>query len=152
MNYWLMKSEPTTFSIEDLAMRPKQTEKWDGVRNYQVRNFLRDDMRRGDLAFFYHSSCKIPGIVGIVEIVRSGYPEPSAFDPKSRYFDPKSNQQKPTWYCVDVKLVQQFKQIITLERLRKNSQLKQMRLLQRGNRLSITPVSAKEWQAILNSH
>ncbi|OGT65341.1 MAG: EVE domain-containing protein, partial [Gammaproteobacteria bacterium RIFCSPLOWO2_02_47_7] len=103
MNYWLMKSEPDVFSIDDLKNRPKQTEPWDGVRNYQARNMLRDDMKKDDLALFYHSSCEVPGIVGIMEIVKEGYPDPTAFIPKHKYYDPKSKPEKPTWYLVDVK-------------------------------------------------
>lgn len=148
MNYWLMKTEPSTFGIDDLAARPKQTEPWDGVRNYQVRNWLRDAMKKGDQAFFYHSSCKIPGITGIVEIVKEGYPDDSAFDPSSPYYDPTSKIDKPRWYRVDVKLVKKFKQIITLDELRKIPSLQKMLLLQRGSRLSITPVTPKEWEVI----
>lgn len=149
MNYWLMKSEPDTFSIDDLAKRPKQTEPWDGVRNYQVRNWLRDSMQVGDLAFFYHSSCKIPGIVGIIEIVKAGYPDASAFDPQSPYFDSDSNPDKPRWFRVDVRLVKKFPQTITLNDLRSNPALRSMRVLERGSRLSITPVTEAEWKEIL---
>ena len=138
MNYWLMKSEPDTFSIDDLAARPKQIEPWNGVRNYKVRNWLRHTMKSKDLAFFYHSSCKVPGIVGVMEIVKDGYPDTSAFNPKSPYYDPKSSPQKPLWYQVDVRLVEKFKHIISLSELHKIYQLKNMIILQKGNRLSIT--------------
>lgn len=148
MHYWLMKSEPSTFSIDDLAQRKNQTEHWDGVRNYQARNFLKA-MQLHDLAFFYHSSCEVPGIVGIVEIVKAGYPDFTAFDPTSNYFDAKSNPDKPTWYMVDVKLKQKFKNIISLEQLKTNPKLHNMKLLQRGNRLSVMPVSEQEWKSIL---
>lgn len=149
MQYWLMKSEPETFGINDLAKRPQQTEPWDGVRNYQVRNWLRDTMQVGDLAFFYHSNCKIPGITGIVKIVTAGYPDTTAFDPHSQYYDPKSKRETPRWYRVDVKLVQQFQHIIPLTELKQIPELKHMRLLQKGSRLSITPVTAKEWEQIV---
>lgn len=149
MQYWLMKSEPETFGIDDLAKKPNQTEPWDGVRNYQVRNWLRDEMKVGDLAFFYHSNCKTPGIVGIIEVVKAGYADSTAFDPNSQYFDPKSILENPRWYCVDVKLVEKFPTIISLTELRQHPALHTMRLLQTGSRLSITPVSKKEWQLIL---
>lgn len=150
MNYWLMKSEPDTFSIDDLQHRPTQIEAWDGVRNYQVRNMLRDQMKLGDLAFFYHSSCKVPGIVGIMKVVKEGYVDTSAFDASSPYYDPKSKPSHPTWYRVDVKFVKKFKNIITLSELRNNAALRHMQLLKQGNRLSITSVSPLEWQTILN--
>lgn len=149
MNYWLMKSEPETFSIGDLAARPKHTEPWNGVRNYQVRNWLKHEIKKGDQAFFYHSSCKIPGIVGIMEIVKAGYPDDSAFDPESPYYDPKSSPDRPLWYQVDVKLVKKFKHIVTLEQLRRIPELKTLIILKKGNRLSITPVTNQEWQAVL---
>ena len=148
MNYWLMKSEPDVFSIDDLKARPRRTERWDGVRNYQARNFMRA-MEKGDQAFFYHSSCPVPGIAGIIEIVRTAYPDDSAWDSRSKYHDPKSTPDKPLWYMVDVRFKQRFAQVIPLAALRANPALKQMRLLRRGNRLSITPVSTREWQAIL---
>lgn len=149
-SYWLLKSEPETFSIDDLAKRSKQTEPWNGVRNYQARNMLKNDMRKGHLAFFYHSSCKQPGIVGIVEIVREGYPDLSAFDINSQYYDPKSTAQKPIWYCVDVKLIALFSKTITLKELRDNTALKNMILLRKGNRLSVMPITHKEWNIILS--
>jgi len=149
MGYWLMKSEPDVFGIGHLKARPRRTEHWDGVRNYQARNFLRDDMQKGDLAFFYHSSCAEPGIAGIVKIVRAGYPDDSAWNPKSNHFDPKSTPANPIWYMVDVKLEREFRNSIPLAALKQNPALKDMKLLQRGNRLSILPVTGKEWNAIL---
>jgi len=149
MPYWLMKSEPDVFSIHDLARRPKQTEHWDGVRNYQARNFMRDDMRNGDLAFFYHSSCAEPGIAGILEIAREAYPDPSAQDKKSEYFDPRATADNPVWVMVDVRLKQIFENPVTLSTLRSQKSLAKMILLQRGSRLSIMPVTKKEWDLIL---
>lgn len=149
MNYWLMKSEPTTFSVEHLATSPHQSTAWDGVRNFQARNMLRDEMRRGDLAFLYHSSCEVPGIAGIMEIVKAGYPEPAQFDAGSKYYDADSNLEAPRWYCVDVKLQRKLKRIITLDELRREKSLASLKLLQRGNRLSVMPVSASAWKFIL---
>jgi predicted RNA-binding protein with PUA-like domain len=147
MNYWLMKSEPSEFSIDDLKHR--NTEPWDGVRNYQARNMLRDAMKKGDLAFFYHSGCDEPGIAGILEIARPGYPDPTAFDPGSPHFDPKSDPDNPRWYLVDVKYKRKLKRTITLGVLRDQAPLQGMKLLQKGNRLSIMPVTRKEWDYIL---
>jgi predicted RNA-binding protein with PUA-like domain len=149
MNYWLLKSEPDVFSIADLARRPGRTEHWDGVRNYQARNYLRDGMRRGDLGFFYHSSCAVPGIAGIVEIVREGYPDFTAFDPDNPHHDPASTPDKPRWYMVDVRLRRSFKHVISLQELKACPALAGMQLLARGNRLSVMPVTAAEWSAIL---
>jgi len=149
MNYWLMKSEPETFSIDHLKGMPKHTEHWDGVRNYQVRNMMRDQMKKGDLAFFYHSSCKEPGIVGIVDIIKEGYPDFTAFDPKDPHYDPKSDPDKPRWYMVDVRYKRTMKRLIPLVELRKHAKLKAMPLIQRGNRLSITPVTKAQWDFIL---
>lgn len=149
MNYWLMKSEPDAFSIDDLKRRPGQTEHWDGVRNYQARNMLRDQMKAGDLAFFYHSSCDTPGIAGIAEIVREGYPDFTAFDPAHEHYDPKSDPARPQWYMVDVRHVRSFAHVIGLAELKTHAALHSMRLLQRGNRLSIMPVSGDEWSYIL---
>ena len=148
MSYWLMKSEPDAFSIADLKSRPKRTGHWDGVRNYQARNFLRA-MKRGDQAFFYHSSCAEPGVAGIVRIVREAHPDPSAFDPESPFHDSRGTPEKPAWYMVDVKLVRIFKHPVLLSELRTNPALKNMPLLARGSRLSVMPVTAKEWNAIL---
>jgi len=149
MNYWLMKSEPDVFGIDDLAARPKQTEHWDGVRNYQARNMLRDQMQVGDQVFFYHSNCKEPGIVGIAEIVRAGYPDHTAFDPDGKYYDPKSDPANPRWYMVDVHFVRKLKRNITLEELKRQPALEEMPLVRRGNRLSVMPVSAEHWRLIL---
>lgn len=148
MHYWLMKSEPTTFSLDDLKRKPKQTHYWDGVRNYQARNMMRDQMQLGDLAFFYHSNCQPPGIVGIAEVVKLAYPDFTAFDPNDPHFDPKSDPDKPRWWMVDVKFKAQFKRMVTLEELRQQPALAPMRLLQRGNRLSILPITEREWEII----
>lgn len=149
MNYWLMKSEPDTYSLEDLKNEPDQIEHWDGVRNYQARNMLRDQMKTGDLAFFYHSNTKVPGIVGVVEIVKAGYPDHTAFDPESKYFDPKSNPESPRWFMVDVKFKHAFKEVVSLESLKANPALTDMLVVRKGNRLSITPVEKRHWDIIL---
>lgn len=149
MNYWLMKSEPDTFGLHDLINRPKQTEHWDGVRNYQARNMMRDEMKTGDPVFFYHSNCAEPGIVGIMEVVREGYPDFTAFDPDDKHFDPKSDADKPRWFMVDVKYVRSLNRAITLKELKDYPELADMHLLRRGNRLSITPVSREQWGFIL---
>ncbi len=152
MSYWLMKSEPDVFGIDDLAKSPRKTTHWDGVRNFQARNFMRDGMRRGDLAFFYHSNCDEPGIVGIVKIVKEGYPDHTAFDVHDPHFDADSDPKKPRWYMVDVQLQRKFRSTITLATLREHEtrSLKGLALLKRGNRLSVTPVSAAHWQFILD--
>lgn len=152
MNYWLMKSEPSVFSIDDLARSPRRTTCWDGVRNYQARNMLRDEMKKGDLAFFYHSNCAETGIAGIVEIVKEGYPDHTAFDPDDVHFDPKSDPQDPRWFMVDVKLAQKFDRVVTLRELKShsNGRLKGFRLLARGNRLSVMPVSKRHWDFVLS--
>ena len=149
MNYWLMKTEPDSFSIDDLAGKPKKTEHWDGVRNYQARNMMRDEMKKGDLIFFYHSNCKEPGIVGIAKVVKEGYPDFTAFETKNNYYDPKSDPAKPRWYMVDVQLVRKLKRNISLQELKNYKSLADMPLLQRGNRLSVMPVSKKHWDFIL---
>ena len=148
MRYWLFKSEPNSFSIDDLRARPKQTEHWDGVRNYQVRNMLRDDIKKDDLILFYHSSCTPPGIAGIAEVVRNGYPDFTAWDSRSDHFDPGSTPENPRWYMVDVKFVEKFPQLITLDEIKNHAKLKNMLVTRKGNRLSITPVTDKEWEAI----
>ena len=148
MRYWLMKSEPSEFSIDDLVAAPKQTTGWFGVRNYQARNFMRDDMRLGDQALFYHSSCPEPGVCGIVEISRLAYPDPTQFDKKSEYFDAQSTRESPRWLQVDVTLVRKTR-LIGLAELRSRPELADMIILRRGNRLSITPVTAAEWKAIV---
>jgi len=151
MNYWLIKSEPSSFSIEHLAKARDATTSWNGVRNYQARNFLRD-MKAGDQAFFYHSSCEVPAVVGIVEVTRETYPDPSAFDPKDDHYDPDSDRAKPRWYMVDVRLVRRLKRMITLEELRPHARAKlsDFELLKRGSRLSVMPVSARSWSFILS--
>lgn len=149
MGYWLMKSEPSTFGIDDLAEKRGQTEHWDGVRNYQARNFMRDEMRVGDQVLFYHSNCDEPGIVGIAEVAREAYPDFTALDPTSKYYDPKSTTDEPRWFMVDVRFVRKFADTIPLRELRENPLLQEMLLLQKGSRLSITPVTAREWKAIL---
>lgn len=149
MNYWLMKSEPSSFNIDDLARAPRRTTVWDGVRNFQVRNMLRDQISRGDSAFFYHSGADEPGIVGTMKVSRGGYVDASAFDRKDPHFDPRSTSEKPLWYCVDVTLVERFKHTVTLAELHRHAALQDLLILRRGNRLSITPVSAKHWHYIL---
>jgi predicted RNA-binding protein with PUA-like domain len=149
MAYWLMKSEPSVFGIDDLKAKPQRTSFWDGVRNYQARNFMRDGMKKGDKVFFYHSSCPEPGIVGIATIAREAYPDATAFDKKSPYYDPKSIPDKPIWIGVDVKFVKQFKRVISLEELKQEPRLDGFTLLRRGNRLSVMPVSEEHWNVVL---
>ncbi|HWX81164.1 MAG TPA: EVE domain-containing protein [Steroidobacteraceae bacterium] len=151
MNYWLLKSEPDSFSIDHLGKAPKQTTVWDGVRNFQARNMLRDSMKKGDLAFFYHSSCDVPGIAGIVSVVREGHPDVTAFDPKHHHYDADSNKDAPRWFAVDLKLDRKLKRVITLDELRNyaDKKLKDFVLLRRGNRLSVMPVSKKDWDFVL---
>lgn len=143
-----MKTEPDVFGIEHLKARPRKTASWDGVRNYQARNFMRT-MKRGDLVLFYHSSCPEPGVAAIAKVVKQAYPDHSAWDPTSEYYDPKSTPQKPLWYMVDVKLERELKRPIPLEVIKAQPALKHMRLVQRGNRLSVMPVTAQEWKVIL---
>ena len=146
--YWLLKTEPNAFSFDDLWKAPKRTTFWDGVRNFQARNTLRDKMKVGDLVFIYHSSTDPTGIVGVAEVVREGYPDPTAFDPDDSHYDPKSKRESPTWYVVDVKAVERIDPMITLEELRTVKGLEKMVLLQRGSRLSVQPVSPAEWKVI----
>lgn len=148
MNYWLMKSEPDDVSIDDLAARPDQTVGWYGVRNYQARNFMRDEMQLGDHVFFYHSSCKEPGIAGLAEVCSCAYPDPTQFDANSEYFDSKSTQEAPRWLQVDVRFVQKTR-LLSLRELRGYPELAEMLLLKKGSRLSITPVSAIDAAFIL---
>lgn len=153
MNYWLFKSEPDAYSIEDLCKEPRKTGRWDGIRNYQARNLLRDEVKKGDLLFFYHSNAKPSGIVGVAEVVKAAYPDPFQYQPESKYFDAKAGIDNPRWYCVDVKFKQQFSRVISLAELKefasiKSSPLKNMVLLKQG-RLSVQPVSAAEWKTIL---
>lgn len=145
MAYWLMKSEPEAFSIDDLKARP--SEPWDGVRNYQARNFMKE-MKKGDMAFFYHSNSKPSGIAGICKVVKESYPDHTQFDPKSKYYDPKSDPENPRWELVDVKFVKKFKEVIPLQVIKTNPKLQDMKLVQKGSRLSITPVSKTEWNEI----
>lgn len=147
MQYWLMKSEPGEVSIDDLQNMPEQKVEWFGIRNYQARNFMRDQMKIGDLAIFWHSSCKEPGIYGIVEICCDAHPDSFQFDPNSDYYEPKSTTDKAVWWCVDVKFVKKTR-YISIQELRTYPELEGMRVLQKGNRLSITPVTDKEWQFI----
>lgn len=147
MRYWLMKSEPDEVSIDDVLAAPRRTVPWFGVRNYQARNFMRDGMAPGDLAFFYHSSCPEPGIAGIVEIASTAYPDATQFDPASHYYDAKASLDQPRWISVDVKAVRKTR-LLGLKELRSHPQLEQMRLLAKGNRLSVMPVEPDEWRFI----
>jgi predicted RNA-binding protein with PUA-like domain len=146
--YWLVKSEPNVFSFDDLLARPGKTTHWDGVRNYQARNTMRDEMKKGDLVFFYHSSADPTEIAGVAEVVREGYPDPTALDPKDAHFDPKSKADAPSWYMVDLKAVEKLKRPISLAELRTTKGLEKMVLLQKGSRLSVQPVSSAEWDVI----
>jgi len=148
MRYWLMKSEPSEFSIDDLVAAPKQSTAWFGVRNYQARNYMRDDMKLGDPVLFYHSSCPEPGVAGIAEVSKLAYPDETQFDPKSDYYDPKATRDNPRWLHVDVKLVRKTR-LVGLDELRKYKALADMIILKRGNRLSITPVTPAEWKFVL---
>ncbi|MCL5055889.1 MAG: EVE domain-containing protein [Firmicutes bacterium] len=148
--FWLMKSEPSAFSIEDLKKAENQTTSWDGVRNYQARNFMRDKMRVGDRVLFYHSSANPSGIVGECSVVREAYPDHTAWDPENIHYDPKSLPEHPIWYMVDVKLIKTCREIITLEKLRKTHGLKNMMVLKKGSRLSVQPVTPDEWKIIMN--
>lgn len=143
-----MKSEPDVFSFNDLKKRPKKTEPWNGVRNYQARNFMRDEMQKGDLILFYHSSCPIPGVAGIARVNSQAYPDSTQFDPESEYFDPKATLEKPRWFLVDVSFEMDLDQHVSLEELKNHKKLSEMRLLQRGNRLSILPVTREEFEFI----
>lgn len=143
-----MKSEPDVFSFDDLKKRPKKTEPWNGVRNYQARNFMRDEMKVGDHILFYHSSCEVPGVYGIAKVGSKPYPDSTQFDPKSEYYDPKSTQENPRWFLVDVTYEMDLEHHVALEELKKHKKLEEMRLLQRGNRLSILPVTREEFDYI----
>ncbi|ANJ66608.1 EVE domain-containing protein [Halothiobacillus diazotrophicus] len=147
MNYWLMKCEPDVFSIDDLARQ--KVEGWYGIRNYQARNMMRDAMRIGDQVFFYHSNVKVPGIVGLMEVISKPYPDPTQFDPDHRYFDPKATPEQPRWVQVDVQYIRHTRRLISLEELKKDDSLGELPLLRRGNRLSIMPVGKSDWQRIL---
>ena len=149
MAYWLMKSEPDVFSIDDLAKRPRQTEAWDGVRNYQARNFMRQ-MQVGDQAFFYHSSCEVPGVAGLMRVAAAAYPDPTQFDPKHDHYDPASKREEPRWSLVDMQFERKLKRIISLTELREHEKkLQGLRLLERGSRLSVIPVKPEHWAYIL---
>ena len=148
MTCWLMKSEPDAFSIDDLAARPGKREHWDGVRNYQARNFMRE-MKKGDKVLFYHSSCTEPGVVGVAKVVKEAYPDFTAFDPESKYFDPKSSPDKPRWFMVDIQFQKKLKRTIALAELKQNPLLEGMQLLRKGNRLSVMPVAESEFDTIL---
>ena len=151
MNYWLIKSEPDAFGIDDLINCPGQTDHWDGIRNYQARNFMRDQMKVGDQAFFYHSNCKPPGIVGICEVVSEPYTDHTAFDPNEKYYDASSDPENPRWIMVDMKFVRKTKRMISLEEIKRHTdKLEDFALIRRGNRLSIMPVSEEHWNFILS--
>lgn len=146
--HWLVKSEPSTFSFDDLLASPKRTTGWDGVRNYQARNHLRDGMKRGDLVFFYHSSTEPTAIVGVAEVAREAYPDPTALDPKHPHYDPKSKADAPSWVMVDLRAVEPLARPVTLAELKGTKGLERMVLLQKGSRLSVQPVSSEEWDII----
>lgn len=148
MNYWLFKSEPDTFSFDDLKARPGKREPWSGVRSYQARNYMRDEMRVGDLALFYHSSCPEPGVAGVMTVASESYPDPTQFDKSSEYFDPKATEEKPIWQLVDVKWEKDFKKLVSLETMKGDAALEGMIVIRRGNRLSITPVSAAHFKHV----
>ena len=150
MQYWLMKTEPTVFGIEDLARAPRSTASWDGVRNFQARNMLRDQMKKGDQVFLYYSSTDVPGIVGVMEVTKEGYPDATAFDKKHDHYDADSDPKNPRWFMVDVKLKERFPRVITLTELRAHAskELAGMVMLRPGNRLSVTPVEATHWKFI----
>jgi predicted RNA-binding protein with PUA-like domain len=148
VNHWLVKSEPDVFSFADLLKAPKKTTCWDGVRNYQARNTLRDQMKQGDRLFYYHSNAEPSGIAGICEVVREGYPDHTAFDPTDPHFDPKSRRDEPTWYMVDVRAVAAFPRLVTLAELKGVKGLEKMALVQKGSRLSVQPVTRKEWEIV----
>lgn len=152
MSYWLMKSEPHVYSIDDLAADQGQTTHWDGVRNYQARNMMRDQMKLGDHIFFYHSNCAEPGIVGVMEVVRESYPDHTAFDPDSKYYDPKSDPSNPRWFMVDVRYVRHLRRNISLSELKTHASglLANLALVRQGNRLSVMPVTPEQWDFILS--
>lgn len=147
MKYWLMKSEPDVFGIDDLKRVKK--EPWDGVRNYQARNFMRDEMKKGDKILFYHSNTKVPGVVGIMEVSKEAFPDHTSWDKKSKYYDPKSTEENPRWFMVEVKYVSKFPRTVSLQEMKDMKPLSEMKILQKGNRLSITPVTKKEFDHIV---
>lgn len=148
--YWLIKSEPETFSFDDLEKKKTSVESWDGIRNYQARNYMRDDMRVGDLLLFYHSSCSVPAVMGIAEVVREAYPDYTAWDTKSSYYDPKSSKESPRWFMVDIKYKTRLKRPVTLTEIKATKALSEMLLVKKGQRLSIQPVSKKHFDTIVS--
>jgi predicted RNA-binding protein with PUA-like domain len=149
MKYWLIKSEPEVFSIDDLAKSKNKTTHWDGVRNYQARNYMRDEMKLGDKIIFYHSNSEPPGAAGICEVVKEAYPDFTAFDPEDPHYDPKSKRDNPAWMMVDVKFVQKFSKLVSLSEIKSNKKLQKMKLVQPGNRLSVMPVTKEEFDEIV---
>ncbi|WP_339725807.1 EVE domain-containing protein [uncultured Paraglaciecola sp.] len=149
MQYWLFKTEPDAFSIDDLANMPNQTEHWDGIRNYQARNFLRDQIKQGDQVFIYHSSCKDVGIVGLAEVVKEAYPDHTQFNPETKYYDPKSTQDKPRWYMVDIKFKQKFDHLLSLKAIKQMADISEVGLVKKGGRLSVMPVPEHEFRVLL---
>ncbi len=149
MKFWLMKSEPDVFSIDDLRQSKGMMSGWDGVRNYQARNFMRDDMRKGDLVLFYHSNAKPPGVVGIAEVIRESHPDHTQFDEQSEYYEPRATEEKPIWFMVALKFKEKFPRLIPIQELKEQKQLDGLSLLQKGSRLSIMPVSRKHWDYVL---
>lgn len=151
MNYWIMKTEPDEFSIDDLKNAPKKRSSWEGVRNYQARNFIRDDMKKDDQVLIYHSSCKNIGIAGLARVSKAAYPDQSAQDKKSPYYDPKASPEDPRWYVVDVEWKQSFKEILSLKDIKEVKSLSDMKLLQKGNRLSVMPITKREFDIIMKN-
>jgi predicted RNA-binding protein with PUA-like domain len=151
MQYWLFKTEPDAFSIDDLANMPNLIEHWEGISNYQARNFLRDGVKRGDLVFIYHSSCKDEGIVGLAEVVKEGYADHTQFDPESKYYDPKSLEEMPRWIMVDIQFKQKFAQTLTLKKIKRMSEIEDIGLIKKGHRLSIMPVKQNEFEWLLRN-
>lgn len=151
MRYWLFKTEPDAFSIDDLAAMPNQTEHWDGIRNYQARNFLRDEVKVGDKVFIYHSSCKLVGLAGFAEVVKEAYPDHTQFDPESKYFDPKASPDAPRWMMVDVKFIEKFPRVLPLAQIKANPAITEIGLVKKGHRLSIMPVLDEEAEILLAS-
>jgi predicted RNA-binding protein with PUA-like domain len=151
MQHWLLKTEPSTFGVDDLQSAPRKATSWDGVRNYQARNFIRDQIKKGDEAFLYHSSCELPGIVAIVRVIRAAYPDPSAFKRGDRYYDAASSKQAPRWFSMEIQLKRRLKRVITLKQLQSHAhaELAAMMILRAGNRLSVTPIEDVHWRFIL---
>lgn len=147
-NHWLFKSEPDVYGIDDLKQEAKSTGRWDGIRNYQARNFLRDEVREGDQVFVYHSQCKVPGIAGITKVVKKAYPDPAQFNPESDYYEPKASKKEPRWYAVDIQFEEKFNEVVPLKTIKQQPELEEMVLLKQG-RLSVQPVKAAEWKKIL---